>query len=99
MYEQLIDVVDINNYLLVICLLRTWTQVQPSAFGEFASYQSLPTVGMMAKKSFSILIIGAGIAGLAAAVALTEKGHKVTILEAAPKVRIKQTKTNVAHHH
>jgi heterodisulfide reductase subunit A-like polyferredoxin len=42
----------------------------------------------MVKQRFSILIVGAGIAGLAAAITLAEQGNLVTILEDAPKVRI-----------
>lgn len=40
----------------------------------------------MMDRKFSILIVGGGIAGLAASIALAENGHTVTILEAAPKV-------------
>lgn len=35
---------------------------------------------------FSVVIVGAGIAGLAAAIALAKNGNTVTVLEAAPKV-------------
>lgn len=41
----------------------------------------------MTGKKFSILIVGAGIAGLATSIALVEKGYSVTVLEAAPQVR------------
>jgi 2-polyprenyl-6-methoxyphenol hydroxylase-like FAD-dependent oxidoreductase len=41
---------------------------------------------IMSGRTFNILIVGAGIAGLATSIALAEKGHIVTILEAAPKV-------------
>lgn len=41
----------------------------------------------MAGRELDILIVGAGIAGLAASIALREKGHRVTVLEAAPQVR------------
>lgn len=37
-------------------------------------------------KKLDILIVGGGIAGLAAAIALRIKGHNVTILEAAAQV-------------
>ncbi len=40
----------------------------------------------MAPKKYNVLIVGGGIAGLSAAIALVEKGYDVTILEAAPKV-------------
>lgn len=42
----------------------------------------------MGEGGFDIIIIGAGIAGLAAAIALAEKRNNVTILEAAPKVSV-----------
>mgnify|MGYP001613652317 CR=1 FL=1 len=34
-----------------------------------------------------VLVIGAGIGGLTAAVALTRKGHEVRVYERAPEVR------------
>lgn len=40
----------------------------------------------MVTNSYNVLIIGAGIAGLTTAIALIQDGHKVTMLEAAPKV-------------
>ncbi|KIW26457.1 uncharacterized protein PV07_09550 [Cladophialophora immunda] len=40
----------------------------------------------MRERPFNVVIIGAGIAGLAASIFLAEKGHNVTILEAAPKL-------------
>ena len=36
---------------------------------------------------FEVVIVGTGIAGLATGIALAEKGHHVTILEAAPKLQ------------
>ena len=36
--------------------------------------------------TFDVIVVGAGIAGLAASIALTEKGHRVTVLDAAPAV-------------
>lgn len=35
---------------------------------------------------FNIIICGAGLGGLGAAIALRRKGHNVTILEATPKI-------------
>jgi phytoene dehydrogenase-like protein len=37
-------------------------------------------------QSYKILIVGAGIGGLVAGIALSKKGHKVTILEAASQL-------------
>ncbi|KAL6451748.1 OpS4 FAD-dependent monooxygenase OpS4 [Candida maltosa Xu316] len=36
--------------------------------------------------SFNIIICGGGLAGLACAIGLTKKGHKVTVLEASPEL-------------
>jgi len=36
--------------------------------------------------SFDIVIVGAGVAGLAASISLVGAGHRVKILEAAPQV-------------
>lgn len=38
--------------------------------------------------SFDIVIVGGGIAGLAASIALVKKGHKVTIFEATAQLQI-----------
>jgi heterodisulfide reductase subunit A-like polyferredoxin len=40
----------------------------------------------METAAYNILIVGAGIAGLSASIALVKKGYHVTILEAAPQV-------------
>jgi salicylate hydroxylase len=37
-------------------------------------------------KKFNIIIVGAGIGGLGAAIALGKKGHKVTVFEATSKL-------------
>jgi phytoene dehydrogenase-like protein len=41
---------------------------------------------MKPSRSFDVLIVGAGIAGLATSIALVEHGHRVKILEAASQV-------------
>jgi salicylate hydroxylase len=38
------------------------------------------------RQSYKIIIVGAGLGGLVAAIALSKKGHKVTVLEAASKL-------------
>lgn len=45
-----------------------------------------PSFAMEGKK-LHVLIVGAGIAGLTTSIALRQKGHRVTVLEAAPQVR------------
>ena len=42
---------------------------------------SLPTLGAPAPRKLNVLVLGAGAAGLSAALALKKKGHKVTIIE------------------
>lgn len=39
-----------------------------------------------AKKSFKVIIVGAGIAGLSVAIALSKAGHDVLILEQVPEI-------------
>jgi 2-polyprenyl-6-methoxyphenol hydroxylase-like FAD-dependent oxidoreductase len=38
-------------------------------------------MGSISNSKFDIIIVGAGIAGLAAAIGLHQKGHHVTVLE------------------
>ena len=41
----------------------------------------------MANPSFNILVVGGGLGGLSAAIALGQKGHKVTIVESTSKLQ------------
>jgi salicylate hydroxylase len=43
-------------------------------------------VSRLILQSYKIIIVGAGIGGLVAGIALSKKGHKVTILEAASQL-------------
>lgn len=38
------------------------------------------------KVQLSVIVVGAGLGGLAAAIAIARAGHKVTVLEAAPRM-------------
>jgi salicylate hydroxylase len=40
----------------------------------------------MAKSALQVLIVGGGIGGLAAAIAICRAGHSVTVLESAEKI-------------
>ena len=40
----------------------------------------------MMAPSYSVIIVGGGLAGLATAISMIEKGHRVSILEAASKM-------------
>lgn len=42
--------------------------------------------GMIARKSLNLVIVGAGLGGLAAAVALARSGHSVEVVEQAPQL-------------
>ena len=39
------------------------------------------------RQNFGIIVVGAGIAGLAAAAALIQQGHHVKVIEAAPELQ------------
>lgn len=54
-------------------------------YKELSKFKKKTPIRTMGKK-LDILIVGGGIAGLAAAIALRIKGHNVTILEAAAQV-------------
>lgn len=46
----------------------------------------LPTAAKMAKRELSVGIVGAGIGGVMAAIAIARAGGKVTVLEAAQQL-------------
>ena len=43
--------------------------------------------------SFNVLVIGAGLAGLATAISIQQAGHQVTVLERMPEIREVSTST------
>ena len=46
-----------------------------------------------------IIVVGAGLGGLAAAVAASLSGHRVTVIEAAPELREVRCSPNVSFRH
>lgn len=75
---------------------------------ERVEHQLVPT-SMMGSISecqpFDIIVVGAGIAGLAAAAALIQQGHHVKIIEAAPElqeigagIQVPPNSVRVLHH-
>lgn len=61
--------------------------------GEDVGPQGVESFYRRGKQSLNIVIIGAGIAGLALAGILGHSGHKVTVLEGAPKIaEVRRTK-------
>ncbi|KAK2604001.1 hypothetical protein QQS21_003837 [Conoideocrella luteorostrata] len=47
---------------------------------------SWPHVGRQAIKPLSVIVVGSGIGGLTAGIALAQTGHRVTIFESVPKI-------------
>lgn len=82
-----------NSSVSTPSLLRFYSTSYPSNCLQFLHGMKPATPALtahlepsQAKLRLNVVVVGAGLGGLATAVALTRRGHQVTVLEQAPKL-------------